>query len=1274
MGSARSNPTTSVKVRETMPEFPSFANAFEAAHGHAPYKWQETAWASISSGEWPTQVAVPTGLGKTSVIFVCLYELARQAHIDQKRTVPLRIFHVVDRRTIIDEVALYARQLAAKIDQSTPGSSLHLMKEALLRLTGPGDDRPIVVAGLHGAAPDDRTWMRAAGCTIATMTSHQFVSRILFRGIGVSPGVRPIAAGICGTDRVVLFDEPHLSEQALHTILSTEKLQLEAPLSPPVPASRTILLGATIPSRVGEAMSSKRLTLNPDTEKSTSARARLSARRTIELSWVAHTDGAYQKAMVEAVRDAWATGAKRTVVFVNSVELAQKVFSALSKKAVTPVHLVTSRFRPIDRRGALSERERLNADFLTVITTQALEVGVDLTFDVLITEVCPWPSLVQRLGRLNRDGGSAQGRGIVIASWDAEKNDPRARSASAAVYGDEVIGRTTSFLRTIAENISSDSIDVGFAGLQDLAQLPGFDSLEPAGPRIATLHRDLLPLLTQTRPVPSPDLRWEALITPPDEQPTTDVAVAWRADLSVFDSRLTSARVSTQEFVQVPRAAIAVFLDGRSSTRDLSDLDGTGPDEPGSAGKTPFTDWGLVRVWDVSAERWSTPTGKAQVLTASRVLFHPSVGGYSAQLGWTGVKGDAPVLDMSLLAAAAQLDSFNARRGQEGATAHVDVVLSAESLRTTDAADEWAGRFPSSTALVEQLERLEVSDTDPEEAVAEIESAVSEFVLTDLLGPMTSGWEQQVQVLPGAVSVVRLRRNSAMPSAGGVLVGLEDHSRQVGAWCAADAARIGLSSDVVHTLSRAAGMHDAGKSRLQWQRRMNNNGDEFLAKPVGPLDSTRAALLEPGWRHEVFSTQLLSPDAGLLERHLVGSHHGWFRPVIPPVDSESDCGTPYPSLLAHADEYAELNRAYGPWGLALLESILRLADWRASSQPERGVNFDGPVPSQSMEPQAPESSRGAGRAISQRVEHRLDGLAAHPMTGWFVAVGLLAAAVELGDSGATLRWESRKLGSQAVPGVPVLESSLELTDLVRFVVTHDDWSGAQKLAEAFGFEKGLKVKNQKWIGAHSLRPMLTEALTVANRLVTAFATDLQPAQRVGEARTLAVPMPLPQSSNNSSYPAVAVARSAAEARSVDQVIEAAVDAVLSLNAGFEQVQCDGGMDRPVTDPGVNGLTEDGGRFTKSAVAPLVLFGVSRFGVGQPSGAGSNGASLSLPLPLTAVSSAELQALLSIGLTRSDWQWDGTGLQWVYSAARLKLTDYESVWEGGATTRTKSYLN
>jgi CRISPR-associated endonuclease/helicase Cas3 len=81
-----------------------------------------------------------------------------------------------------------------------------------------------------------------------------------------------------------------------------------------------------------------------------------------------------------------------------------------------------------------------------VISTQVLEAGVDLDADLLVTELCPWPSLVQRLGRLNRRGKKA---GVVHildvpieepkGGWPSKKSEreqaeEKARSEAALPY------------------------------------------------------------------------------------------------------------------------------------------------------------------------------------------------------------------------------------------------------------------------------------------------------------------------------------------------------------------------------------------------------------------------------------------------------------------------------------------------------------------------------------------------------------------------------------------------------------------------------------------------------------------------------------------------------------------------------------------------------------------------------------------------------------------------------------------------------------------------
>ncbi|ANZ13462.1 hypothetical protein O1L44_30545 [Streptomyces noursei] len=81
--------------------------------------------------------------------------------------------------------------------------------------------------------------------------------------------------------------------------------------------------------------------------------------------------------------------------------------------------------------------------------------------------------------------------------------------------------------------------------------------------------------------------------------------------------------------------------------------------------------------------------------------------------------------------------------------------------------------------------------------------------------------------------------------------------------------------------------------------------------------------------------------------HLVASHHGHARPLLPPVPDpdpvEVTCTMPDQQQVTISsaamgvdwdgpDRFAALNRRYGPWGLALLEATVRLADMACSEE------------------------------------------------------------------------------------------------------------------------------------------------------------------------------------------------------------------------------------------------------------------------------------------------------------------------------------------------------
>lgn len=109
---------------------------------------------------------------------------------------------------------------------------------------------------------------------------------------------------------------------------------------------------------------------------------------------------------------------KRVLVITNRVSEAQNVFkelgTILDRKKITLLH---SRFTYHDRSE--KEKEIDKADVL--VSTQVAEVSLDVSFDLLVTELAPIPSLIQRFGRVNRYGGEPSNVNVYICDVSTHK-------------------------------------------------------------------------------------------------------------------------------------------------------------------------------------------------------------------------------------------------------------------------------------------------------------------------------------------------------------------------------------------------------------------------------------------------------------------------------------------------------------------------------------------------------------------------------------------------------------------------------------------------------------------------------------------------------------------------------------------------------------------------------------------------------------------------------------------------------------------------------------
>lgn len=155
-------------------------------------------------------------------------------------------------------------------------------------------------------------------------------------------------------------------------------------------------------------------------------------------------------------------------------------------------------------------------------------------------------------------------------------------------------------------------------------------------------------------------------------------------------------------------------------------------------------------------------------------------------------------------------------------------------------------------------------------------------------------------------------------------------------------ARLPLPDDISKCIKLAAQWHDQGKCRKLFQTILGNS--EYPARVLAK-SGKKGGRIEEKYRHEFGSLldTLANPEFAALDfetqdlvLHLIAVHHGRARPHF---DSEEafDPDAMDEAITKVASEiprrFARLQRKYGRWGLAYLESLFRAADYAASARP-----------------------------------------------------------------------------------------------------------------------------------------------------------------------------------------------------------------------------------------------------------------------------------------------------------------------------------------------------
>ncbi len=929
--------------------------------GFAPFPWQLRLLEEVVSGDgppqWPQLLDLPTGTGKTSALHIAVFALALRPDV-----MPRRVALVVDRRVIVDQVFAVAKRLASVLESASDGVARVVADRLRACSCIPGAP-PLRATLMRGGVQRDDAWLRTPEQpTIFASTVDQVGSRLLFRGYGVSEGMRPVHAGILGTDTLYLLDEVHLAtafEQTLTDLaMYAEPKWREHGGSVGRPIS--VLRMSATPRR-SESKDRTTFGLSDDDRLHPVLRKRLEANRPARLELVKTkaskgSNGSNREllanvACTRALQAADA-GARTIGIVMNRVAHAVAVADLLERKESGAVLLLTGRMRPFDRAGVQAALTTVATAGATddsaekptfVVATSCIEAGADYDFDALVTEVASLPALRQRFGRLNRLGERAQSSAWILGS-------KHALSASAKpdpIYG-EALAKTWEFLQGVAEE---EVVDFGLSRFPDVAP-DILDTLRVENMPPPVMFPNYLDLWSETRPAPHPDPDVSLWLHGKDREVEQDISLIFRIEVPAQPPHeLSEAIIDALEFLP-PRTDEAVAVRMWELSAYVKDR---------SQQEAPR----VVRWTGDGAESVSISSVKA-----GDVLVVPAAWGGLTKGSWDP-GSRKPVTDL-----AEQVSAARAAVEDEGAwmlRLTEDVVgddvsfprppqddASREDPEAWDAAREqleaWL-KHPPKTGLPPWLQAL-LADVAGRKLRAESEAEAASR-------PGSARW--RIRWLPKGRSV-RATTEDSVSSFTGIEVSLETHLEDVRAWAGSFGRAAGLDRELAEDIALAAWLHDIGKADPRFQVLLRG-GDPIAAHGQEPLaksktlgaKSQRAAAARSGWppgfRHELVSLALFDASARIQERahdvelvrHLIASHHGWCRPWSPaeddpdPVEVRVKLGADVlEASTAAVDEslrmesvsrFRSLCRRYGWHGLAYLEALLRLGDHQASRTP-----------------------------------------------------------------------------------------------------------------------------------------------------------------------------------------------------------------------------------------------------------------------------------------------------------------------------------------------------
>ena len=433
-----------------------FTSFFEKATGlqTGPHEYQTNL---AECQRLPDIIAVPTGCGKTAAA-VLSWAWRRRECPDTgiRRRTPRRLVYCLPMRSLVEQVHDDIIEWFVNLGWLQRPRPL----AAPYRPNWSSDKVPVFrLMGGEEAAEWEGHPEREA---VLVGTQDMLLSRALNRGYAMKPYRWPIAFGLVNVDALWVLDEVQLMGVGRTTSVQLHQFRRSPQHLPRESLWMSATIGTTAPVHAGGqrwTQKAPRWMQTPEhgdrdvtvlglgeADRRTMSDVLTGSKR-VERPAVTVEDSSLAGQLLR-----YASGGRLVLAMVNRVVRAQELFRRVKVIVAhddtrPEILLLHSRFRPRERAAAMAKVRTVTPDRgRIVISTQVLEAGVDLDADMLVSEICPWPSLVQRLGRLNRRGRK---KGVVhfleapveepTGGWpkkkpDREQAEEKARSTAALPY------------------------------------------------------------------------------------------------------------------------------------------------------------------------------------------------------------------------------------------------------------------------------------------------------------------------------------------------------------------------------------------------------------------------------------------------------------------------------------------------------------------------------------------------------------------------------------------------------------------------------------------------------------------------------------------------------------------------------------------------------------------------------------------------------------------------------------------------------------------------